>query len=144
MANFNRKLATYEEVQAAIAAAGTMGGAGVILKMDRRTFQRVAEEHGLYDGSQKSTSPFKLEDILAGKHPQYPTPKLSKRLVSAGLLKYECSSCGLRDWLGKPISLELNHKDGNGYNHALSNLELLCPNCHSQTHTYRNRKRVPS
>jgi 5-methylcytosine-specific restriction endonuclease McrA len=51
----------------------------------------------------------------------------------------KCNLCGIDDWLGKPISLELEHKDGNHYNNLRDNLEALCPNCHSQTPTFRGR-----
>jgi Zn-dependent M32 family carboxypeptidase len=50
-----------------------------------------------------------------------------------------CACCGLREWLGQSITLELEHKDGNRFNHDRENLEALCPNCHSQTKTWRGR-----
>jgi hypothetical protein len=51
----------------------------------------------------------------------------------------KCMKCG---WCEKnPISnkvpIELEHKDGNSENNNLDNLELLCPNCHSLTSTYK-------
>ena len=49
-----------------------------------------------------------------------------------------CNSCGIEEWNGSPINLEVNHIDGQAYNNVLENLELLCPNCHSQTETFRN------
>ena len=79
-----------------------------------------------------------------------------ERLLSADVstLKYErlrerllydydftCQSCGLKEWLGKPISLEVEHKDGNHHNNEYSNLTVLCPNCHAQTKTYRGRNK---
>ena len=51
-----------------------------------------------------------------------------------------CQSCGLTEWLSKPITLEVNHKDGDTKNNADNNLELLCPNCHSYTPTWRRGK----
>jgi 5-methylcytosine-specific restriction endonuclease McrA len=51
-----------------------------------------------------------------------------------------CEVCKLDQWLNKPISLEIHHKDGNRTNNDLTNLQLLCPNCHSYTDYYRNRK----
>lgn len=54
---------------------------------------------------------------------------------------YKCNKCGIKDWLEKPLSLELEHKDGNRDNNARGNLECLCPNCHSQTPTWRGRHR---
>ena len=52
-----------------------------------------------------------------------------------------CWECGIKEWNGKPIVLELEHKDGNAYNNSIDNLCLLCPNCHSQTPTYKNKNR---
>lgn len=51
----------------------------------------------------------------------------------------KCSNCKIEDWQGIPIVFELEHKDGNSENNELENLCLLCPNCHSQTPTYKNR-----
>ena len=51
----------------------------------------------------------------------------------------ECWCCGISDWNDKPLVLELEHKDGNADNNSVENIELLCPNCHSQTSTYKNR-----
>lgn len=53
---------------------------------------------------------------------------------------HKCEKCQLTDWMGKPIPLELHHKDGNVTNNNLENLELICCNCHSQTDTWRKQK----
>ena len=51
---------------------------------------------------------------------------------------YKCNACGIPgEYNGKPITLEVNHKDGDAKNNVLENLEFLCPNCHSQTPTFR-------
>lgn len=54
---------------------------------------------------------------------------------------YHCNKCKLGVWMNKPITLELEHKDGNPKNNVRSNLEALCPNCHSYTETWRGRNR---
>jgi hypothetical protein len=53
-----------------------------------------------------------------------------------------CNHCELTDWRGKPIALELEHKDGDSQNNARENLECICPNCHSQTPTWRGRNKA--
>jgi hypothetical protein len=53
-----------------------------------------------------------------------------------------CSSCGLqKTWNNKPIVLEIEHIDGNSENNRIENLTLLCPNCHSQTPTFKGRNK---
>jgi hypothetical protein len=74
---------------------------------------------------------------------------LKARLMEAGLKENRCERCGIREWRGKPLNMQLHHVNGDGLDNRLENLELLCANCHSQTSTYggRNghrRRRAPS
>ena len=48
----------------------------------------------------------------------------------------KCECCGITEWMGQPINLEIHHKDGDRTNNSLENLQLLCPNCHSYTPTF--------
>ena len=68
---------------------------------------------------------------------------VKRRLLEAGLLSNVCDSCGLSEWQGRPITIQLDHRNGIRNDHRLENLRMLCPNCHSQTETYaaRNRRR---
>jgi 5-methylcytosine-specific restriction endonuclease McrA len=72
----------------------------------------------------------------------------SSKLLSNSALKnilhtsgrpYECSMCGINEWQGHKLSLDLDHIDGDTFNNDLENLRYLCPNCHSTTPTYRGR-----
>jgi Zn finger protein HypA/HybF involved in hydrogenase expression len=54
---------------------------------------------------------------------------------------YCCNKCGINEWQGFKITLELEHKDGNNQNNSRENLEGLCPNCHSITDTWRGRNK---
>lgn len=82
---------------------------------------------------------------LARKHPQYLSGQLSSRptLRNHYLMDndYECCVCGISDWNGKELVLTLDHIDGNADNNFPSNLRLLCPNCDSQTSTFKGRNR---
>lgn len=50
--------------------------------------------------------------------------------------KHVCNCCGLREWLGELIPLQVDHVDGNFDNNDEENLRLLCANCHALTPTY--------
>jgi hypothetical protein len=58
---------------------------------------------------------------------------LKKRLINAGIKKRQCEVCLLTEWNGKALPIELHHLDGNSANNTLSNLQIICPNCHAQT-----------
>lgn len=63
-----------------------------------------------------------------------------KRILRDGLIEYKCEGCGnLGEWLGKPLVLQLDHKNGNGKEHKIENVRFLCPNCHSQTETWTGK-----
>lgn len=60
-----------------------------------------------------------------------------KLLIKRQLKQYKCEQCNITNiWNDKPISLQLDHINGNRKDHRLDNLRWLCPNCHSQTDTF--------
>lgn len=66
---------------------------------------------------------------------------LRRALLEVGRL-YICEWCKINGtWNNKPITLEIDHIDGNFLNNEANNLRFLCPNCHSQTSTYNRRKK---
>ena len=106
------------------------------------------------------TSHFTGQGHLRGKHhnwtPKRPLPeilvvgstymgstsKLKRRLIKEGLLVNRCSECGLLpEWRGKPLTMVLDHRNGDNTDNRLENLRLLCPNCNSQQPTFAGKNR---
>lgn len=82
---------------------------------------------GVYN---KNLSAMHLEDIKNDK---------SRRKWLLERREHRCEYCGLKEWQGQPIPLELHHEDGDTDNNIEANLKLICPNCHALTHTHRRR-----
>lgn len=87
--------------------------------------------------------PKKIEDILT-ENSNYQSFKLKNRLFNEGLKEKKCECCGNTEWNGKPIPLELHHINGCNTDNRLSNLMILCPNCHAQTDNYRGLNKSAS
>lgn len=80
-----------------------------------------------------------LEEILV-EHSTYDnTVYLRMKLFCSGLKEQKCECCGLTEWYGKPIPLQLHHINGVHDDNRLENLQILCPNCHSLTENYAGK-----
>ena len=108
------------------------------LNCKQDTLNRYLKQMGIeYDGQQnkkgqqKGSNKYKdvMHYIQSGK--AIASSKLKEKLLIDGLKERKCEKCGLDSWLNGPIPLELHHKDGNHYNNAFENLQILCPNCHA-------------
>lgn len=65
-------------------------------------------------------------------------PRSAKKLL-VELRGHKCEMCGNSEWLGSPILLIFDHKDGNSDNWKLDNSRLICSNCDATTVTYKKR-----
>lgn len=98
--------------------------------------------HFNYNGRYRNTNKrYGFDDVFKD---QSNTSKqtLKKRYIAyrGDNLKCDIAECGISDsWLGRSITLHLDHIDGNNNNNVLTNLRFLCPNCHSQTTTFAGR-----
>lgn len=110
------------------------------------TIKKMCEEYGLdtshFTGQAhtKNKGNFRtpIEVYLQNKQ-KITSFKLRNRLFAEGYFEKRCCRCGLTEWLGNPIPLELHHKDGDKNNNSLENLEILCPNCHYFTENYKTK-----
>lgn len=64
---------------------------------------------------------------------------LKARLLRSGMKAERCEVCGLSRWRDAPLSLALHHVNGDRRDNRIENLQLLCPNCHSQTENFAGR-----
>lgn len=86
-------------------------------------------------------------ELILQNNTNYRSHSLKLRLFESGLKEEKCEVCGIKTWQDKPITLELHHVNGDHYDNRLENLQILCPNCHSQTKNFRGkgsvRKEIP-
>jgi Zn finger protein HypA/HybF involved in hydrogenase expression len=69
------------------------------------------------------------------------TQGIKRFLFKNSLKARKCEDCGIEKFYNnKPITLQLHHIDGNNANNKIENFQILCPNCHSQTPSFRRRK----
>ena len=129
--------------------ASSMSEAASKFDINFQTFRKYAKELGVWKPNQagvgikrpKTVGKFPLNEILDGKYPHYSSHKLRLRLIAEGLKEDKCEICGIgNEYNGKPLSMQLDHIDGDHYNHVFQNLRILCPNCHSQTETHGSKK----
>jgi hypothetical protein len=91
----------------------------------------VGDKFGLI---KRNTIP--LDEILIEDSTYSNGAGLKKKLFAAGLFERKCYRCNLKEWMGEPIPIQLEHINGVHNDNRIDNLTLLCPNCHAQTPTY--------
>ena len=97
--------------------------------------------HFLGQGSRRGTAQARkrADEILVRRPADGPRAKphmLRRALIESGR-RLACVGCGVGDrWMGQPLTLHIDHADGDFANCLAENLRFLCPNCHSQTSTY--------
>lgn len=93
------------------------------LELDISHFKGQGWSKGIYTDLPKLRTSYKRREYMIRKY------------------GYACKECGISEWRGNELTLELDHTDGNRNNNLEENLRILCPNCHSQTPTFKNKRR---
>lgn len=137
---------TYSEVLRKIGASVTSGGVHFhirqrikILGLDTSHFAKRGENIG--NRHRCLTKPIPPNQILIkraeGKRER--TARLRRAMLVIGI-QHMCLLCGIKNWQGQSITLEIDHIDGDCLNNEPNNVRFLCPNCHSQTKNYCKHK----
>lgn len=120
---------------------GTKGGSSTDALKKRIDELKCSTKHFRTNNGNSPRCKCDLQDILVENSTYQNTSYLKSRILKAELLEYKCYECGLTEWRGKPLSLQLDHINGVNKDHRIDNLRFLCPNCHSQTDTYAGKNK---
>lgn len=84
-----------------------------------------------------------IKDILIENSTYSSTNHLKKRLYKEDLKQRRCELCNQgEDWMGKKMSLILDHINGVNNDNRLENLRIVCPNCNATLDTHCRGTRI--
>ena len=100
--------------------------------------------HFVPSATRRKKVPYKkytMDEILVENSKYCGSTALKKRLISANYMENVCACCGLKTWDGRDLALQVHHVNGVNNDNRIENLQLLCPNCHSQTDFFGGRSK---
>lgn len=106
-------------------------------RLAKATFTKIAKKLGCYRPnplnkvSSRTLNKETIQQLYLSNARYIAASSLRKLLIRQGFKEAKCQICGLTQWLGKPIPLDLHHKNNKHYDNTLSNLQILCPTCHA-------------
>jgi hypothetical protein len=152
-------LLTKEEVEQAVTTQLSLAGVIRVLKLadtttTRRQLKASIAQHGLdashftgaggHNRGKPAATRRKPEELLVQRPrgaQRLRGPRIRRALLELGRPD-ACQGCGIGPvWQGQPLTLEVDHINGDWSDNRAENLRLLCPNCHAITDTYCGRNR---
>lgn len=138
---------TKDQLEWAMTQTNSVHAAASVLGIAYTTFIRRCKEHGVYkpnqglQGTNKPRAETSTLEKIFSNEVFAKGSDIKTKMLKAGLINDECSICKLPPvWKGKKLVMQMDHIDGDRTNNSQSNLRLLCPNCHAQTHTFSRGK----
>ena len=126
-------------IEGAINKTMSMRAAAMEMNVSYNTFKKYCKLYDMWNTNQSGVGISKgwakrgahIDDILAGKHPNLPHYRLQEKLLKEAILKQECYNCGYDEYRRTDMSspLVIDFMDGDGTNHSVDNLRMLCFNC---------------
>ena len=110
-------------------------------KLDRKTIYNALPQETKDRMNWAKGKQLVPNEIMFAENSTYANEVIKQRIVAGNLLEYKCSKCSIDNWQNETIVLDLDHINGNNRDNRLENLRYLCPNCHSQTDTYKGRNK---
>lgn len=83
------------------------------------------------------------DDTIFSENSPHSHSTIRNYVIRHKCIPYKCVYCGnTGEWMGKPLALTLDHKNGNRNDNRIKNLQFVCPNCDRQQATYGSKNRV--
>lgn len=136
---------TLDQIKQAVSSSKTFLEISNKLKVSRHYIRKICKENSIDTThfSKCATRPYTFEEVFWDRTGvESVRSSITKNyILKNNLLPKICSECGCPpEWNNKPLTLELDHIDGNPLNDTFENLRFLCPNCHTQQETSRGKK----
>lgn len=140
---FQKIVESSNSISEIASSLGYKSKGGGVVKMIKDRIEKLSLDISHFNpysvGSMKGKRYASDDEIFVENSTYINNTSLKKKLLKMNVIEYKCAICGISEWLGNPLSLQLDHINGNNRDNRLENLRLLCPNCHSQTSTFSGR-----